>query len=108
MKKGEIWMVTLPRSDGHEQHGERPVVVVADTKTAVAIIVPFTSNRAALRLPYTLRVTYTKRNGLRAPSILLGLQLRAIDKKRLHRKIGTLENAAITELDHLLKTLLWL
>src|SRR5687768_11007198 len=102
MTKGEIWTVSLPLSDRHEQYGFRPVVVVADTKSSIAMIVPFTSNPAALRLPYTLRVQNTKRNGLTSPSVLLGLQLRAIDKARMHQKIGTLEKSVVSELNQTL------
>jgi mRNA interferase MazF len=106
MTKGEIWTTALPMSDGHEQHGERPAVIVADTNTSLAIIVPFTSNMAALRFPHTLRISPTEENGLTTPSILLALQLRATDKKRLHRKLGTLETAHMAELNKTLKTML--
>src|SRR5687767_3842005 len=103
MIKGEIRTVSLPLSDRHEQHGVRPVGVVADTKSSIAMIIPFTSNPVALRLPYTLRVQNTKRNGLTSPSVLLVLQLRAIDKGRIHQKIGTLEKSVISEVDQTLK-----
>ena len=106
MTKGEIWTTALPTSNGHEQHGERPAVIVADTNTSLAIIVPFTGSIAALRFPYTLRIAPTEANGLSTPSILLALQLRAIDKKRLHRKLGTLEKAHMAELNKMLKTML--
>ena len=48
MKKGEIWLVELPSTDGHEQFGKRPVIILADTKTNISIIIPFTSNELAV------------------------------------------------------------
>jgi mRNA interferase MazF len=106
MTKGEIWTTDLPRTNGHEQHGERPAVIVADPTSSLAIVVPCTSNLDALRFPHTLRVSPTEHNGLALPSILLALQLRVIDKKRLQRKIGTLEEEHLAELNKTLKAML--
>jgi mRNA interferase MazF len=106
MTKGELWLVALPRSNGHEQHGERPAVIVADTTASLVIVVPCTGNLAALRFPYTLRVSPTDSNGLTSPSILLALQLRVIDKRRLTQKIGTLETEHLAELNRTLQAML--
>ena len=106
MTKGEIWATALQRSNGHEQHGERPAVIVADAQSSLAIVVPCTSNLAALHFSHTLRISPTEGNGLTAPSILLVFQLRAIDKKRLYQRIGVLEPAHVNELDKTLKAML--
>jgi mRNA interferase MazF len=106
MTKGEIWTTVLPRSDGHEQYGERPAVIVADPLSSLALVIPCTSNLAALRFPYTLRVSPTEENGLTIPSIVLAFQLRAIDKKRLNKKIGVLDAAHLDELNKTLKTMM--
>lgn len=106
MKKGEIWLVELPSTDGHEQVGIRPVIILAETEVNIAIIVPLTSNLQALRFPHTIEVKPTKRNGLSAISIVLVFQVRAIDKMRLKKKIGDLEMMILNELDQSLKRLL--
>ena len=106
MNKGEIWLVEIPSANGHEQTGTRPAVIVADTTANVAVVVPFTSNIQALRFPHTLEVKPTKSNGLSTVSTLLLFQLRAIDKKRLKKNIGKLDDAKINELDQLLKRFL--
>jgi mRNA-degrading endonuclease toxin of MazEF toxin-antitoxin module len=31
MNKGEIWMVEIPVSDGHEQSGLRPVLIFSES-----------------------------------------------------------------------------
>lgn len=107
MKKGEIWLVELPGVNGHEQYGRRPAILIADTATSVVIIVPCTSNVQALRFPYTVRLSASKRNCLEMNSIALVLQIRAIDRRRLQEKIGMLEKSFISEIDRVLRQLLF-
>ena len=95
-------------SNGHEQAGSRPAIVIADTPANVAIIVPFTSNVQALRFPFTLEVKPTERNGLAALSIALIFQARAIDKRRFKKKVGDLDDLLRTQLDSILMNLLQL
>lgn len=106
MKKGEIWLVELPSTNGHEQAGKRPVIVLAETETNISIIIPFTSNLQALRFPHTIEIKPSNKNGLTAISIALIFQIRAIDKKRLKNKIGELENSTLIEIDSVLKRIL--
>ena len=37
MEKGEIRIVKLPTSDGHEQYGTRPAIILSDTDDDIAI-----------------------------------------------------------------------
>lgn len=106
MKKGELWSVELPSTNGHEQAGTRPAAVLADTEVGVAIVVPFTSNLQALRFPYTVEVKPSKENGLNSVSVALVFQIRAIDKKRLKGKIGCLEESSLVTIDKFLKNIL--
>lgn len=47
MKRGEIWMVALDPTQGHEQKGRRPVLIVSpeafNRVTKVPVVVPITS-----------------------------------------------------------------
>ena len=106
MNKGEIWLVEIPETNGHEQTGKRPVVILADTESNITIIIPFTSNVQALRFPHTIEVEPSKENGLTAKSVALIFQVRAIDKKRLKNKIGRIEAGIIKKMDNMLKNLL--
>jgi len=106
MKKGEIWLVEIPKSNGHEQEGSRPSLVLAETEANIVIIIPFTSNIQALRFPHTIEIKPSKRNGLSSLSIALIFQIRAIDKRRLGKKIGNLEDSYLQEADKILKQLL--
>ncbi len=106
MRKGEVWIVEVPGLDGHEQRGLRPAIFIADTKTAVAIVIPCTSNLQALRFPFTLAIDPSSTNGLDTSSVALVLQLRAIDKRRLVKKIGKIDIKILKKLDLMLKRLL--
>ncbi len=53
MKRGEIWLVSLDPTLGHEQQGTRPVLIVSPDRfnavTRVPIVVPITSGGAFAR-----------------------------------------------------------
>ena len=106
MNKGEIWLVQLPFSGGKEQAGARPALILADTKTNVAIILPFTSAMLARRFDFTLSIPPSPKNGLASESVALIFQTRAIDKKRLVRKIGLLEESYLGKINNMLRDLL--
>ena len=101
MKKGEIWLVELPSSNGQEQEGLRPSLIIADTGFGITTLIPLTSNLQALRFQYTYSIEKSKINGLIADSVALVFQLRAIDSKRLKKKVGFLENEHQKKIDDL-------
>ena len=105
MKKGEIWIVELPSSNGYEQKGTRPAIVFAEIGQ-LAIVIPVTSNVQALRYPYTTEIHPSNANGLSELSIALTFHLRALDKKRLQKKIGHLEPETLDQINLFLKKLL--
>lgn len=105
MKQGEIWLVELFETKGHEQFGARPAVILADASMNVVIVVPFTSNLKALRYPFVLQINPTEKNGLSASSIALVFQVRAIDKIRLIKKVGDLEDQRLKDILKILKKL---
>jgi mRNA-degrading endonuclease toxin of MazEF toxin-antitoxin module len=47
MKRGEIWLVRLDPSEGHEQKGRRPVIIISpepfNRLTKVPVVLPITS-----------------------------------------------------------------
>ena len=115
MKRGDIVLVNLPQATddaGHEQVGKRPALIVHDDATSntlsVVMIVPFTSNIKAQRFPHTILVQPSKENGLSKPSVLLVFQLRAIDKQRVTKKIGHLEDGLMEKVNQEIKDLLGL
>lgn len=106
MNKGEIWLVELPSANGHEQVGNRPVILVADTESNISIIIPFTSNLNAKRFLHTLEIKPTEENGLVSTSVALIFHVRVIDKKRFNKKIGDLDSLNLQKINDILKNLL--
>lgn len=106
MTRGEIWTTTIPPIGGHDQHGTRPVLVIADTSSPMVIVIPCTSNTRALRLPHTVQINPSEKNGLTSSTVALVLQLRALDKKRLIEKIGSLELQLLTFIIEALRSML--
>ncbi len=107
MKKGEVWLVSIPKSEnGHEQSGSRPVLLLTEVEAGIVIIIPFTSNLQALKYPHVLEIKPDKANGLKEVSAALIFQLRAIDKKRLKHKIGELDIKSLENIDGMLRKML--
>ena len=68
MDRGEIWLVSLDPTAGHEQSGKRPVLIVSPASfnkfTRLPVVVPVTSGgtlpaQPVLPSPWTVRGTKT-------------------------------------------------
>ena len=101
MPIGDIFWADLPASDGYEQAGRRPVMVLQDDGYArslpTIIIIPISSSAAALRFPGTVEIRATDANGLAYDSVLLVFQIRALDRRRLRSQIGTAEQSVVAQ-----------
>jgi len=90
---GDIHWVDLPAANGREQRRRRPAGILQDDHYAgtlpVVLVVPLTTTRAALRFAGTTLIQPTVENGLRQVSVALVFQLRAIDRRRIQERIGT-------------------
>ena len=112
MNIGDIYTVEIPVSDGHEQAGTRPAIVVQspqfENQLPTVLIVPLTSQLAAQSFPGTFLIQPDSENGLTRTSVVLVFQLRAIDKRRLGRKIGYLNPLYLAQLRQQVQMLLQL
>jgi mRNA interferase MazF len=86
--RGEIWLADLGSGRGHEQAGQRPVLVVSDDAfntglAGLVMTVPLTSKAAKSKnIPAHIRVDPPE-GGLNTPSVILCDQLRTISNDRL-------------------------
>ena len=72
MKKGEIWLVDIPKSgEGHEQYGSRPVCIISEGEANTKVIIPFTSNLKAMKFKNVFEVKPDKNNNLKETSVAL-------------------------------------
>jgi len=91
MQAGDIYLIEIPASGGHEQSGLRPAIIVQEKaleKLPTVLIVPLTSKQKAADFPFTFIIEPDRVNNLNVVSVALIFQLRAIDKKRVKNKIG--------------------
>ena len=108
MKRGEIWLVQLGETFGHEQQGLRPAIILTDTPTSLVLVIPLTTNLKALRFPYTIQMEATKENGLEIDSVALVFHLRSIDnrdKRRLMGAMGMIEKPVLQKIMRVIKQL---
>jgi mRNA interferase MazF len=72
----------------------------------VVLVVPLTTTRTALRFAGTMFIQPTVENGLRQASVALVLQIRAIDRRRVQERIGSVSAEVLhgicAELDKLM------
>ena len=112
MEIGDIYTIDIPPTNGHEQAGSRPAIIVQasqfERQLSTVLIVPLTSQLAAQTFPGTFLIQPDTENGLSVDSVALVFQLRAIDKKRLKRKIGRLSATPLAQLYQHAKSLLQL
>ena len=91
--RGDIFYADLSPSQGSEQGGLRPVIIlqnnVGNKHAPTTIVAPITSRLGKKSLP-----THITFNGCGLPkdSVILMEQIRTIDKSRLKQKMGCLTN----------------
>jgi mRNA interferase ChpB len=98
MNRGDIYMVDLEPTYGHEQRGHRPVVVVSTMRfnrlTSCPVILPITSGgEFARRIGFVVELAGTKTTG-----IVRCDQPRAIDlSARNARRVESVPDAVMDE-----------
>lgn len=100
MKQGEIWYADLNPTQGSEQSGFRPVVVISgnllNQYLNVVIVCPLTTKVKGYKGNVVLQPDTN--NHLTQPSEILVFHIRSVSKERLVRKIGKI---APSELAHI-------
>jgi mRNA interferase MazF len=106
MKRGEVY-ARLDPVEGSEQRGSRPVVVVSrdviNEFSPVVSAAPCTTYREGRRIYPSQVLVMAPEGGLNANSVILGEQVRGLDKKRLLRRRGELTPATMTRLNEALR-----
>ena len=94
MRRGEVYDARLDPTEGSEQAGSRPVVIVSrdaiNAASPLVLAVPCTTYRLGRRLYPSQVLLHAPDGGLTADSVALGEQVRALAKSRLGRQRGML------------------
>jgi len=104
VKRGEMYYADLSPAVGSEQDGIRPVLVIQNdlgnrySPTVVVAIITGQPKKTHLPIHYLLPAE----NGLEIPSQVLLEQIRTIDKSRMGRYIGRLDERTMKGIDRAL------
>ena len=103
--RGEVYSARLDPTEGSEQAGSRPVVIVSrnaiNANSRIVLAVPCTTYRGQHTYP-SQTLPHSPDGGLMVDSIALGEQVRVLSQSRLLRRLGVLGTTAIAELDQAL------
>jgi len=92
MNQYDIYLADLNPTIGREQQGRRPVLIISnnyENLLDVLTVIPITSQKEGRKIyPNELSL----KSELQLPSILLCQQIRTISKKRLVKKLTSIEN----------------
>ena len=97
-----IFLASLDPTKGSEQAGRRPVLVISREQInhllPVINVIPLTSRKSVARLVYPNEVLLPAGvAGLKADSIALCYQIRTLDKSRLERDWGELDDGNLRQ-----------
>ena len=106
VKRGDIWLVNLNPTIGHEIKKSRPAVIIqndlGNKYSPITIIAPITSQN--IEKIYPIEVILDRKNsGLEKISKVLLNQIRAIDKGRLIKKLGKIDYETLIKVDASIK-----
>lgn len=108
-RRGDVHLADLGAPRGAEQGGFRPVVVLQDELLTqvwrTVVVIPFTTNLKLVRLPTCVLVPKGT-GGLADDSVAMCHQIRALDRDRIDRRLGSLPPDVLTTIENaLIRTL---
>ena len=106
IRRGEVYFAQLNPVVGSEQGGIRPVLVVqndvGNQYSPTTIVLAITSQINKAKLPTHVELRAAK-YGLDKDSVILGEQIRTIDKTRLKQRIALLDEETMAKVNHALE-----
>jgi mRNA interferase MazF len=102
-RRGEIYLVALDPTVGHEIRKARPALVIQNDITneylGTTIVAPITSSIRLPLSPTHVLIVKGAPSGLDATSVALCEQIRTVDRTRLIKAIGRLDPTVIPQVD---------
>jgi mRNA interferase MazF len=106
-QRGDIYIVNLDPVVGSEQGGRRPVLIIQNDVnnqySPVVIVASITSASTRVSYPVDVLIPSAGESGLRPNSRVLLNQIKTIDKHRLERYIGRLNDEHMAQVDEAIK-----
>src|ERR1017187_5513777 len=106
-RRGEIYLAALDPAVGHEIKKTRPALVIQnDTSnrySAVTLVAPITSTVRLPLSPLHVLLPADSATGLTVSSVAVFNQIRAVDRKRLIKKLGAVDALVLAQADDAIK-----
>lgn len=108
--RGEVWLVTLDPTQGREQAGTRPALIVSDDifnqgHSELVFVAPITSKGKGIRSHVSL---LPPEGGLNLPSFIKCEDVRSISVHRLVRRFGRVSDSTLVAVEDRLRIILGL
>lgn len=109
LKRGDIWLINLDPSIGHEQNKKRPCIIISvdafnEGASGLIVVLPITSKFKAISWLVPIETTYSK---LKSISYIICNQPRTISIERLFGNcLGTVNESTMEKIGKRLSTLL--
>ena len=105
--RGDVWLVSLDPTIGHEVQKTRPAVVISSNiynrYNWVVVVMPLTSHGTA---EYDQVLIAPPESGLDSASVTLPDQIRAVDRRRLVKRLGRVGPGTVAAIDRSLRIVL--
>ena len=106
--RGEFWLTDFSPTQGHEQAGRRPALIISDHRfnlgpSGLVIVLPLTTKRRGY--PFHIEVS-PQESGLKETSFIMVDQIRTVSKDRLLRLVGQAATPHIDEVEEAMRILL--
>ncbi len=104
IRRGDIWLVNLEPTQGHEIKKTRPAVIIQNDQgnqySPLTIIAPVTSQNMERIYPFEVRLF--KPEVVKDSKVLLN-HIRTVDKARLLKRLGSVDKDAMPRIDEAIK-----
>lgn len=107
-KRGEVYFVNLDSTQGREQAGKRPVLVISidainSLPLVVTVVVGTKGENMPRDYPTNVRVT-TEESGLPLETVFMGFQIRSLDASRFpENPVGELSDELMEKVEKAVK-----
>lgn len=110
-RRGEIYFIDFPVTGAAEMAGSHPALIVqndvGNQASQLTIVAAITSNLRVSRLPVGVRIS-PQESGLPKASVVHLGHLYTVDKRRLGRRVGSLTQPRLRQVDRAIQVCLGL
>lgn len=106
-RRGEIYLTTLDPARGHQIQKTRPALIiqndVSNQLSRVTIVAPITSTVRLPINPVHVLLPADQATGLSVTSVAVFNQIRAVDRGRLVKRLGAVDEETLARVDDAIK-----